>query len=104
MGQPAVLHLLLTVLLVIAAAPLGAAELQKNVELRGVVRDSMGLPMEGVEVLLSGPTSESATTAMDGSYRFQVADDGTYRLSASRNGFREWSRDVTLTAASASQI
>lgn len=82
--------------LLIADASLGAAGQQAG-RLYGVVRDSTGLPMEGVEVVLSGPAGVATVTSMqDGAYQFQALEAGPYQLSALKTGFREWIRGVTL--------
>ncbi len=48
--------------------------------------------IEGAEVLLSGPKEASATTAADGSYRFDNLTAGTYKVSYSEQ--EGWTRTV----------
>ena len=88
----------LSVFLLIAHVTVAAAGQQQGVELSGVIRDALGLPIPGLEVALSGPSaSTSVTTNGVGEYRFDV-EPGEYRLTARRAGFREWSRDVVVQA------
>jgi len=61
-------------LLLIAAAPLAAAELKGQV-LRG-----NGSPAAGVPVSLKGPQDEKTVTNGSGFYRFQNISPGTYTV------------------------
>ena len=83
--------------LLVATTALPSAAGQESFSLHGIVRDSMGLPIAGVEVVLAGRTDVTTVMTPDnGMYRFQVADADTYQLRATKNGFREWTRNVTL--------
>jgi outer membrane receptor protein involved in Fe transport len=84
------------IFLLIAHASLGIAGQQPG-RLNGVVRDSTGLPMDDVEVALSGPTGVATVrTKADGSYQFEVAVAGRYQLSVRKTGFRELIREAAL--------
>jgi outer membrane receptor protein involved in Fe transport len=84
-------------LILFAYPPLTDAAGQQPGGLNGVVRDSMGLPVEGVDVVLSGPSGmATATTSRDGVYRFDIAVPGGYQMSAAKSGFRPWTRAVVL--------
>jgi outer membrane receptor protein involved in Fe transport len=82
--------------LVIAHASLGIAGQQPG-RLNGVVRDSTGLPIDDVEVALSGPMGVATVrTKADGSYQFDVPAAGRYQLSVRKTGFRELTRGLPL--------
>lgn len=86
---------LISILLVLAPAALGAGSQPGGVS--GVIRDSMGLPIEGVEVALSGPSGvATVTTAKDGAYQFHMLEAGEYQLRCVKNGFRESIRGIDV--------
>jgi iron complex outermembrane receptor protein len=79
--------------------PPGAAG-QPLAGIRVVVLDATGLPMPGVALVLLGPAGQvTATTAEDGTYTFPVSGQGSYRLIASRPGFRDWAQTVVVDSA-----
>jgi outer membrane receptor protein involved in Fe transport len=89
---------LISILLVLATATVSANGQQPG-GVSGVIRDSMGLPIEGVEVALTGPSGMvRATTAKDGAYQFQMLEAGEYQLRCVKNGFRESIRGVDIEA------
>ncbi len=71
------------------------AQVNKS-NLAGVVQDSSGAAIPGVEMRLvnvgTGAVRTEATDA-SGLYRFTLVDYGTYRLEAARSGFKKWVRD-----------
>jgi hypothetical protein len=79
------------------------------VDLEGVVRDSSGAPLPGVDVILTMPEREprTAVTASDGSYNVgMVGADSSARISFRKVGFKpveevvgkpvQRTKDVTL--------
>ena len=87
---------LISILLVLATATLGASSRQTG-GVSGVIRDSMGLPIEGVEVALSGPSGvATVTTAKDGAYQFQMLEAGEYQLRCVKSGFRQSIRGIDV--------
>jgi outer membrane receptor for ferrienterochelin and colicins len=89
----------ISILVLVAQASLALAG--QSSQVFGVVRDSMGLPMPGVEVTLTGPaTTTTVTTADNGTYRFDVMESGAFRLSARKVAFREWVREVAVEPGS----
>ena len=64
--------------------------------LTGIVRDSSGLPMPGVEVVVVG-TGATATTTTESDGRFQlVVAPGPYRITATSPGFIIEARDIVV--------
>jgi outer membrane receptor protein involved in Fe transport len=87
----------IALLLLVANVSPGSAGQQPPGGLQGVVLDQTGLPVAGVEIVLSGAVGVTTiTTNEDGVYRFDVADGGAYQLSASKDGFRTWTRAIVL--------
>ena len=95
---------LAVVLLLVAQARMIAAQ-EQGAELSGVVRDSTGGVMPDVRVSLNGPSGvTAATTSASGEYRFQSLRPGSYDLSASRAGFLDAFRQVTVASGTPLQI
>ncbi len=64
-----------------------------NATVSGMVSDSFGNPLENVQVVITGPgnvaTPYSATTNANGTYTIvNVSLDGTYNVTASRDGYQ----------------
>ncbi len=74
------------------------ADLETGAGVSGTVVDGgTGLPIEGVEVQLSGPNYRAATTAADGSFEVSGVAAGSYQLwlnDPSRRYFSEYYDDV----------
>lgn len=81
--------------LVIIGVVLSGEGAGAQVAIRGVVRDTLGQPIRGVEVrvLPSGPT---ALSRADGRYELRELAPGDYRLLARHVGFRPTLNGVTI--------
>ena len=80
---------LLALLFLAFAVP--AVAQQQYGRLEGAARDSQGLALPGVSVTLSGESiigPRSATTDVDGSYRFQALPPGDYTIQFELSGFQ----------------
>ena len=80
---------LLALLFLAFAVP--AVAQQQYGRLEGAARDSQGLALPGVSVTLSGESiiaPRSATTDVDGSYRFQALPPGDYTIQFDLSGFQ----------------
>ncbi|KAF0215598.1 MAG: fibronectin type III domain-containing [Geobacteraceae bacterium] len=67
---------------------------------------SSGTGLAGVSITLSGPTSQTATTASDGTYSFTGLTDGTYIITPRVEGytFNPPSREVTVSGINISDL
>jgi hypothetical protein len=73
--------------------------------LQGVVRDAQGLVLPGATVTLTGAAvmgQRTATTDIDGSYRFLALPPGTYNLSFELSGFQTFRREGIIVASGSS--
>jgi subtilisin family serine protease len=60
-----------------------------------------GVPLGGVDVMLTGTASRTVTAAADGAYRFGRLPAGTYRIRVAPFGYDPFEADVTITAGDA---
>ena len=61
----------------------------------GTVRDEAGIPLPGINVVLTGTTLGDATD-LDGEYQIRQIPAGTYRIQASSIGFEAENRSITI--------
>ncbi|HSF19879.1 MAG TPA: carboxypeptidase regulatory-like domain-containing protein [Vicinamibacteria bacterium] len=89
---------------VLLAAGLAFPQAQSYGRLEGVVRDSQGLVLPGVSVTLTSEAiigGRTATTDVDGSYRFLALPPGTYSMAFELAGFQTLNREgVVVTTGS----
>ena len=80
----------LALIIVTAAFGRPATAQVPRVPVRGVVRDSTGLPLPGttVELTRAGEQTRRIVTAADGAFTFLSVSAGTYRVQASCPGFQ----------------
>ena len=74
-----------------AGVAVAAFAQQQYGRLEGAARDAQGLALPGVTVTLSGEAiigSRTATTDVDGSYRFQALPPGDYTIQFELSGFQ----------------
>ena len=108
MGQGSVVRTALLALILCAGLWAGlehAFAQSAGGELRGVVRDALQRPLEGVSVRLETPDGKVAgrgTTATDGGYLLRGIAPGTYSLIGDTPGFETAVAIVTVPATSAS--
>jgi hypothetical protein len=72
--------------------------------LEGVVRDAQGLVLPGATVTLTGGGvmgQRTATTDVDGSYRFLALPPGSYNLSFELSGFQSLNRENVIVTSGA---
>ena len=77
----------------------GLAFSQAVGRLEGVVRDAQGLVLPGATVTLTGEGvmgARTATTDVDGSYRFPALTPGTYNLTFELSGFQSLHREGVI--------
>ena len=80
-------RLVLTVALLLGIALPAAAQVQGGT-VAGTIKDEQGALLPGVEVTLAGAAeTQTFTTAVDGRFRFLNVPPGTYRVTASLQGF-----------------
>ena len=86
-------------ILLVSSAP-GYAQTQTGGQIRGIVRDSVGLPMPGVDVVVTDASAGArrATTLTDGTFVLEGLLPGTYAVAATREGFLRWTGTATLEA------
>ncbi|MET0164654.1 MAG: carboxypeptidase regulatory-like domain-containing protein, partial [Vicinamibacterales bacterium] len=86
-------------ILLVSSVP-GYAQTQAGGQIRGTVRDSVGLPMPGVDVVVTDASASErrATTSADGTFALNGLSPGPYTVAARREGFLQWSGTVTLGA------
>ena len=75
---------------VLAASSLAFPQTAANGSIEGVLKDTRGLILPGVTVSVSGPAiigQRSATTDVDGSYRFPALPPGTYSVTFDLLGY-----------------
>ncbi|MBC8131801.1 MAG: carboxypeptidase regulatory-like domain-containing protein, partial [Deltaproteobacteria bacterium] len=67
----------------------------------GMVKDTIGVPVPGVVVKISGPAAHSAVTDSNGVYQFNALPNGTYTVKPSKAGagFNVTSRNVNATSS-----
>jgi hypothetical protein len=81
---------MLLVALLLACATFASAQVPTG-SVTGTVQDSQGLPVEGVTVTLTNQETNAIFTSVTGSsggYQFEHIDYGTYKVSASKTGFK----------------
>ncbi|NNF85892.1 MAG: TonB-dependent receptor [Winogradskyella sp.] len=64
----------------------------------GIVKDTEGMPLPGVNVILEG-TTKGAMSDMDGNYEITNVENGTYTLVGSYLGFRTFKKSVTVAGS-----
>jgi outer membrane receptor protein involved in Fe transport len=64
----------------------------------GTINDQTGAPLPGVNVILEGGTL-GAVTDFDGKYSINNVKNGTYNLTATYMGFKNFSKSVTIQGA-----
>jgi len=64
----------------------------------GTINDQTGAPLPGVNVILDG-TKIGAVTDFDGNYAINNVENGTYNLTATYMGFKNFSISVTIQGA-----
>ncbi len=96
--------LIVALLLLVAALPLGAQSLTGTVV--GSVKDQQGGLLPGVNVTLAGKTgSRSAVTDAQGGFRFVGVDPGNYSLTAELTSFRSKRQDnVVVNVAKVADV
>lgn len=87
-------HLLILLFLLSFCAPKLAVG--QGAVLKGIVTDDTGLPLPGVNVVLS-EISLGAATSLEGTYRIESIPAGTYELIVSAIGYRRFTRQLSLT-------
>jgi len=74
----------------------GQATTQQGSSIRGIVTDSEGVPLPGVNITVRSPSlmgTETATTDKDGSFRLYPLPVGIYTLTAELSGFQPAKRE-----------
>lgn len=61
----------------------------------GNVKDQSGVPLGGVNVILSG-TTKGSVSDFDGNYTISNVENGTYTLSATFLGYKTFSKSITV--------
>jgi len=93
---------------VLAASSLAFPQTAANGSIEGVLKDTRGLILPGVTVSVSGPAiigQRSATTDVDGSYRFPALPPGTYSVTFDLLGYQTLHREgVVVSAGEASAL
>ena len=80
--------LVASALMIVLGVANGVAQVQNGV-ISGTVKDSQGGALPGATVTLEGDgPSRVFVTEADGQYRFLAVPPGTYKLSASLQGFQ----------------
>jgi hypothetical protein len=93
--------ILLISLACLLVASLAFPQAQSYGRLEGVVRDSQGLVLPGVTVTLTGENvmgTRTATTDVDGSYRFLALPPGTYNMLFELSGFQTINREGVVVS------
>ncbi len=88
---------------VLALVPSAVAQSANDGSVLGVVSDTTGAAIPGVNVSLLNPhkgDTVSATTDATGNYEFKVVPAGEYELTASKNGFKQNIRSAFAVHAS----
>jgi len=90
-------HFLLLILVFLLSFSVLQAQITRQTGMvRGVVKDSNGVPLPGVAITLSGPSMMGKATDVsreDGTFRFPAVPPGSYTLTAELPGFKS----VTMT-------
>src|SRR6266851_8996300 len=91
-------------LLLVAACTLSPAFAGIFGTVRGIVHDSQHRPVSSAHLQLHAKLSDwkcDATTDDDGKFQIDAVPAGDYTIHVSRDGFREFSADLTVVADSA---
>ncbi|MEY8849805.1 TonB-dependent receptor [Psychroserpens sp. XS_ASV72] len=64
--------------------------------IKGNVKDSNGIPLAGVNIVLEG-TTQGAVTDFDGNYSVENVESGTFNVIASYLGFKTITKSVTIS-------
>jgi outer membrane receptor protein involved in Fe transport len=87
---------------VLSASSLAFPQAAANGSIEGMLKDSRGLILPGVTVSVSGPTivgNRTATTDVDGGYRFPSLPPGTYRVTFALLGYETLLREGVVVGA-----
>jgi TonB-linked SusC/RagA family outer membrane protein len=90
-------------LLVLALLPAGTAAAQGTGQISGVVTDGAGAPVAGVAVAVQGTTRGDQTSA-DGRFTITAVPAGARQVKASKIGFAEQTRAVTVAAGQTANL
>jgi outer membrane receptor protein involved in Fe transport len=97
----------LGVMISILTLPCGAAGKDPRQTVSGAVKDSLGRPVPGVQLLLqteSGHILARTGSSQSGVFRFRNVPGGTYAVVASKNGFRTAVAIVAVSAEAVSNL
>src|SRR5579872_5008090 len=75
--------------------------------LRGIVHDPDHRPVAGAHISIQSTTSDysqTATTDADGAFEVASVPVGSYRVTATRDGFEPLSQDVVVVSGSAPML
>jgi hypothetical protein len=79
---------LLLAIVIAAACPLAVYAESAGSVISGTITDGRSTPIAGAKVVLTGPRSETATSASNGSFSFSGLPDGTYAVSVQKGGYQ----------------
>lgn len=91
--------ILITVFLSFTFVAAMHAQTTQTGSLRGVVKDTEGIPLPGANITVTGPSligSESAVTNPNGAYRIPVLPPGTYEVVVELSGFETMRREGVI--------
>lgn len=94
---------LLVLALVVCASPLGAQANAARGTLTGTVRDSLGMPVAGAEIVLSGGTQRTESNAF-GTFRVTDIIAGPVTVRVRRLGFRPVTAEVQIEPAATTDM
>src|SRR6266446_4148408 len=106
-GSRKVVAVVSTVLLLLALAPLQVARAQATGTLVGQVFDEAGQPLAGVKITITNIDSGNSVAVLtDGTgwYRRPFLFPGSYRITASKQGFTDNSVDTSVPLSSTTEI
>ncbi len=75
-----------------------------NLKISGTIKDSLGNPMSGVYVVITGNIIDTVTTGDDGKYSFTVAPGGSYIVKPYKNLYVFTPEQATFNAITTNQI
>ena len=94
-------------ILLLAAATLHAQPAITSAAIAGTVRDAAGAPIAGANVTainLDRNQKQKMVTDATGRFRFPVLAVGAYELTAARDGFALWHRDLSLAVGASIDV
>ena len=102
MGPSWFLRILATLVMVAACTAVARSQVPTG-SIAGTVKDAQGLPVDNAAVTLTDVQTNKNFTSMTGStggYRFEHIDYGRYRVTVSKDGFKNGAvNDITLDAS-----